>query len=160
NISEANAGAASVAGPTGLNQKLRHALSGTHNAGGMDSLVGGDHEEALGTELQSSIGNFACAHNIIQRRFGAVLLHDGHVLVGGCVENDMRAMLLEDRMQLRAIANVTNDGTESYPSCVGREFAVNFENGVFVVVEKNDGFNRQACNLAREFRANGTAGTG
>ena len=71
-------------------------LGGPHDAGGTNRLVGGDHDEAQHAVTVGQVGHALGAQHVVSDRLADVRFHQRHVLVGGGVEDDFGAMLLED----------------------------------------------------------------
>ena len=66
-----------------------------HDARGMDGLVGGDEDEVPHAELVGHFGHDLGAADVVADRLADVQFHQGHVLVRGGVENDLRMVLRE-----------------------------------------------------------------
>ena len=78
---------------------FRQSLARSHNAGGVDRLVGRDHHHAFRCELVRQISHIAGCDNDVLDRFAGVDLQQRHVFVGGRVKDNFRAVLLKDGAQ-------------------------------------------------------------
>jgi hypothetical protein len=58
------------------------------------------------------------------------------------MEHDMRAMALENLGEVNFVADIGYDWLEARRSGQDRQFAVNLEDRVLIVVEQDDGRNR------------------
>ena len=80
----------------GLEIHLGQAFGGAHDAGGVDGLVRGDQDEAVDTVFQGEFGQPGGAEAVVLDGFAGLMLHHGHVFVGGGVEDDVGLVLRED----------------------------------------------------------------
>ncbi len=94
----------------GLAVDLADALGTTHDVGGVDGLVGRDHDELAGAVTNGKVGNDTRAVDVVLDRHGGVVLHHRHVLVGSGVEDVLGTMLAEDLLHVGRIADGAYDG--------------------------------------------------
>ena len=73
---------------------------------GFDGFVGGDHHELLASEAGGGVGHGACAVDVVFDGLAGVVLHHGHVLVGGGVEDGGGALFLKEVLDALHIADV------------------------------------------------------
>ncbi len=95
-----------------MHQQLSGPLAGPHDAGGVDRLVGGDHHEVLDTGRQGSPQHIASAQHVVGDRLARVLLHQRHMFVSGRVKDNLRPVLIEDRLNALGETNIGNDGLD------------------------------------------------
>ena len=96
----------------GLHVDLCETLGAAHDVGGIDGLVGGDHDHLLDTVLDAFVGDVAGAVDIDEDSLAGVLLHQGDVLVRRGVEDYLRVPLAEDIVQPRRLAHVADHRDE------------------------------------------------
>ena len=72
-----------------LDVDLRDTLAGSHNIGGVDRLVGGDHDEALHIVFDRRIRHILGAQDIGLDGLVGETLHERHMLVGGGMIDDV-----------------------------------------------------------------------
>lgn len=82
-----------------LDVDLGQALGAAHDVGGVDGLVGGDHDHLLHVILHALVGHLAGAAHVDPHGLAGVLLHEGHMLVGGGVEHNLRAVFAEHEVE-------------------------------------------------------------
>ena len=75
---------------------------------GVDCLVGGDEDEIPHAELVGQIGHELGAADVVADRLADVHFHQGHVLVGGGVEDDLRPKLGEELPHAGHVGDVGN----------------------------------------------------
>lgn len=95
-----------------LDVHLCGTLAGTHDVGGVDRLVCGDHEHLFHVVLEAEVGDVAGADDVDEDALAGVFLHEWDVLVGGGVEDNLGAVLLKDVADAVLDADVTDDGDE------------------------------------------------
>ena len=86
---------AGIAGGRGLDRPLGQRLGGAHHGGRLDRLVGRDEHERAHAGLAGDPGDQPRGERVVAHRLDRVQLHHRHVLVGGGVEDDRRAVLGE-----------------------------------------------------------------
>ena len=79
---------------------LAKALGGPHHIGGIHRLICGDHDELLHAILLRNTDHVPGAEHIVLHRLGAVVLHQGHMLVGCRVEHHLGPVCTEHLIQL------------------------------------------------------------
>ena len=89
---------------------LADALAATHDVGGIDGLVGGDHHKLARLVFDGQVGDDACAEDVVLYGHGGVVLHHRHVLVGRGVEDILRLVGGEDLFHLRLVGDGADDG--------------------------------------------------
>ena len=92
----------------GVDEALGNLLRHAHDARGMDRLVGGDEDEVPHAELVGHFGHDLGAADVVADRFADVHFHQGHVLVRGGVENDLRMKLREELPHAGLVGDVGN----------------------------------------------------
>ena len=85
-------------------------LGASHNVGGIDSLVGGNHNKLLDAVLNRKVGNDLSAIDIVLHALAGVVFHHGDVLVGRGVEDIIGAERLEDGFHSVFLADRGNHG--------------------------------------------------
>ncbi len=95
-----------------LDHELAHALRGAHDVGGVDGLVRGDQDEPLDTVGGGGQRGLVGAEDVVLDGFLRIVLHQGHVLVGGGVEDDVGVVAREGGGQLLLVADAPDDHRE------------------------------------------------
>ncbi len=90
----------------GVHEPLGQVLGHAHHAGGIDRLVGRDHDEFLHGEFVGQLGQLLRAADVVLDRLAGVVLHHRHVLVRGGMEHDVGPMLAENLFQPVAVGDV------------------------------------------------------
>ena len=93
----------------GLDDPLAERLALPVDRARVERLVGRDEHEALGRELDGDLRHHLRAEHVVAHRLDRVRLHQRHVLVRGRVEDDLRAVPLEDLAHLRLVLDVADD---------------------------------------------------
>ena len=119
-------------------------LGGAHHRAGVRGLVGRQVYEALAAVLGSGLGEPPRAQDVGGRRLRRVSLEDGHVLVGGSVEDDGRPGLFKQGGRPVAIAQVEQDGLGAVRQWPGRDVVEQR----FVAVEEQQAAGLVASHLA------------
>ena len=76
--------------------ELGDALGGSHNAEGVNGLVGGDEDELAGVVRDGGLSEGEGAESVVFYRGEGVLFHERNMLESGGVEDDLRAMAREE----------------------------------------------------------------
>ena len=93
-----------------LHVNLADALGATHHIGGIDSLVGGNHDELTAAVFQSQVSDNLGADDIVVDTLAGVVLQHGHVLVGSCMEDIFGTIGLEDVIHTVFLTDAHEDG--------------------------------------------------
>ena len=156
-------GGAGVAGVQFVEQRLHvdfgDTLAGTHDVGGVDRLVGGYHHEALRAVFHRHVSHVLGAHDVGLNRLVGVALHEGHVLVGGGVEDYVGAEIAEDLLHALAVADITDEGYETNVGEVVAEVEGDVVQGRLRLLEEDDGFGLVLGDLAHQLAADTACGT-
>ncbi len=89
----------------GLDDHLADPLAGTHDIGGIYRLVRGDHDEPLRAVHGCGRSRLPCAEHVIFDSLAGAGLHQGHMLMGCCVINDIGTILGKNSIQPVGIAH-------------------------------------------------------
>lgn len=142
---------------------LRQALAGAHDVGGVHRLVGGDQDKAPDVALRGHFRGLIGAKDVVQDCLLAALLHEGHVLVGGGVDDNVRLIPAHDPPEGFLIP----DGAHLQDHGIGHELSVllfQFEEEVVHVVlgdiVKDKLFRGKGQDLAAELGSDGSASAG
>ena len=131
-------------------------LGGTHHRAGVRGLVGRQVYEALAAVLGGGLGEPPRAQDVGGGRLCGVSLEDGHVLVGGSVEDDLRLRLLEQGHHPLAIAQVEQDGFGAARQWPGRDVVEQR----LVAVEEQQAAGLVASHLAGDLAPDRATGAG
>jgi len=89
-------------------QELDHPLGGSHHIGGIDRLVGGDDDHLLGVMLPRTPQQCIGAKDVVGDRLLRVELLQRHMLVGRCMEDQLRPVGLDDPVELCLVLHITD----------------------------------------------------
>jgi hypothetical protein len=135
---------------------LSRPLGSAHHRAGVGGLVGRQVYEALAAVLGSGLGEPPRAQDVGFGRLPRVSLEDGHVLVGGRVEDNVGPGLLEQGDRPVAVAQVEQDGFGAGRQWPGRHVVEER----LVAVEEQQATWLVAGHLAGDLAADRTTGAG
>ena len=84
---------------------LAHALRRAHDVRGVYRLVGRNHHKTADVIFFTQLNYVQRAKYVIFHCFYAVLFHERHMLMRGCMNNDMRLVFLHDAAHCRFAAD-------------------------------------------------------
>ena len=151
---------ARVLGGLGLDRPLGQRLGGAHHGRRVDRLVGGDEHEVPDPELAGDPGDQPRGERVVADRLHGVGLHHRHVLVGGGVEDDRRAVLgdhLPHPLLLLAVGQHRHGGADV---AILLELAPDLEQVVLGVVDEHQPVRPDAGDLPAQLGADRAAGAG
>ena len=143
----------------GLAVDFADALGASHDVGGVDGLVGGDHYELLGAVLDGKVGYHARTIYIILYCYAGVVLHHGDVLVGGGMEDVVGAELGEDLLHVVLVGNAADDGVTGYIGELACHHQADVVHGGLCLVDEYHGRGSVEGNLTYHFGTYGTSST-
>ena len=139
--------------PVGLDDPLAQRLRLAHHRLRVRSLVGRDENEALRAELDRDLGDRPRAERVVAHRLERIRLHHRDVLVRRRVEDDTRAVLVEDLAHLDAVLHVADDRGGGVKPALVDELALDLEQRRLSVVDEDDPRRPDARDLPTELRA-------
>jgi hypothetical protein len=92
-----------------LQIELGQPLGRAHDIRGIDSLVGRDEDEAFDAKSHGKFGEILGPDGIVPERLKRLVLHHGHVFVGGGMKYQLRAEALEDARHVFPVENVGDE---------------------------------------------------
>ncbi|OPZ73973.1 MAG: hypothetical protein BWY80_00762 [Firmicutes bacterium ADurb.Bin456] len=160
-VAEADGGEDGFAGGVFLpDNEFGQSFGGAHDAGGIDRLVGGNHYKHFGPEAASCPGCVAGAQDVCLHCFGGVELHQGHVFMGGGMEDNVRPVLLEDCVYPGLVPNIGNLDGQGNSGKTILQIQTDAVDAVFAVAQEHQFFGIHCGHLAAELGADGAAGAG
>src|SRR5690348_15184062 len=117
---------------------LGEALRRAHDTRRTDGLVGRDQNEMGDAKLSRHLSHISCPLNVVQDRLGNVLLHEGYVLVRGCVEYRIRAVPSHDHRHALTVTNIGNHRSYYQPGERSPKLVHQFEDRVLSPTERHD----------------------
>ncbi len=144
--------------PPGLDDPLAERLRLAHHAARIHCLVRRHEDEALRPELDGDIRDGARHQRVVADGLHRVRLDEGHVLVRGGMEDDGRAVLLEDLSHLGRIAGVGEHRRRRVEAALVDELALDLEEPRLRVVDEDEPRGADAGDLATELGADRAAG--
>ena len=154
-----------LAGPPGgvRDEHLGDALAGAHDARRQDGLVRGDEDEALDAGGDRGVEEGHRPADVDVDRVRRMLLHHRHVLVGGGVEDDVRAppvaMSRSMAGRLATLARWARSSPLPWPrERAHLELALDQVEGALGAVHEDEAARAERVDLAGELGADGAAG--
>ena len=144
----------------GLAVDFADALGASHDIGGIDSLVGGNHDKLPGAILHSKVGNDTSTIDIILNSNTRIVLHHGHMLVGGCMENIIGAVGSKDLFHVLLVGNAADDGVTGYIGELACHHQADVVHGSLCLVDEDEGGGVVYGNLAYHLGTDGAGSTG
>ena len=146
--------------PERLYVNFGQAFGTAHDIGGIHGLVGRDHHHLFDVVFQAFQSDVACADDIDQHRFAGIFLHQGDVFVSGGVEYDLGMERAEGEIQAVGQPDVADHGDEFQLREALFEFEPQVVHRGFCIVEQDQFLDSERCQLAAQFRADRTGGSG
>ena len=143
-----------------LDVDFGQALGAAHNVGGVHGLVGGDHHHFLDAVFHAFVGHVLGAIDVHEDGFARVFFHQGHVLVGGGVEDDLRVPRAEREVEPLGVPHVADDGHEVEVFVFVFQLEANVVHRRLGIVVEHEFLDAEAGELAHELRADGAGGAG
>src|SRR5207244_11113613 len=98
--------AAHAIGGPGEENQFADPLGGAHDAGGIHGFIGGDEDEAFATGVGGGVQKVEQAKHIVADGLVHVGLHDGDMLVGSGVEDNLNAVFDEQPAHTVGVGDV------------------------------------------------------
>lgn len=95
-----------------LHQEFGDGFGDAHGVDGVDGFVGGDEDEAGDAKEVGGLEHGVRAEDVVGDGLDHVLLHEGDVLVGRGVEDDIGLVTVEDGVEAGAVTDVGDDGVD------------------------------------------------
>ena len=147
-------------GVEGLDDHLTDALTCAHDVRGVHGLVGGDQDKALAAVDHGGVGGLIGADGVVLDGFAGAVLHEGDVLVGGGVIDDLWMVLLKDLEHAAAVADGADEGHEVEIRILLAQLQLDGVGVVFVDIEDDELLRMVPGHLAAELRADAPAPAG
>ncbi len=134
-----------------LHDHLTTALGRAHDVGGIDRLIGGDHDKSLYPVFFSKIDHVERAEDIVLNRFGRRNLHQRNMFMRRRVEHDLRLILGKDAVHLRVITHGRDQSDQIQTVAVlDVQLLLDIIGVVFVDIHDNDPFGMVLSDLAHQ----------
>ena len=147
-------------GVEGLDHHLTEALGSAHDVGGVHGLVGGDQDKALTAMHHGGIGRLVGADGVVLDGLTGAVFHEGDVLVGRSVIDDLGMILLKDLEDTPAVADGADQDHKVQVRILFAQFQLDGVGVVFVDIEDDELLRVMARDLAAELRADAPATAG
>ena len=144
----------------GLDDHFAEALAGAHDVGGVDGLVGGDEDKALAAVQHGGIGRAVGAEGVVLDRLAGAVLHEGDMLVGGGVVDELGTVGAEDLVQAAAVADRADEGDEVQVGILLAKLELDGIGVVLVDIQNHELLGAVRGDLAAELGADGPAAAG
>ena len=143
-----------------LTVDLANALAATHDIGGVDGFIGGDHDELEGAVLDSEVGHDAGAVDIVLHSDAGVVFHHGHMLIGGGMEDIVGTVGSEDALHMFFIGDAADDGVAQNIGILAGHHEANIVHGGLGLVDEDHQRGLIDGNLAHHLRTDRAGGSG
>ncbi len=144
----------------GLDDHLAQALAGAHDVGGVHGLVRGDQDEALRPEGHGRVGGLVRADGVVLDGLTGAVLHQGHMLVGRRVEDDLWPVFVKHLEDPPAVPDGTDQGHQVQVREVLLQLVLDVVGVVLVDVEDDEFLWLVSDNLPAQLRPDGAAAAG
>ena len=138
-----------------LDIDLCQALGAAHDVGGVHSFISRYHHHALGPVFQALVGHILGAEDIHQHGLAGVLLHQGHVFIGGRVEHHLRMPGAEGVIQPLGMADIPDERHEMEGGIFLGQVQPEVVHGRLAVVVEDNLLGAEIGQLPYQFRADG-----
>ena len=143
-----------------LDDHLTDALGCTHNVCGVDRFIGGDEYELFDFILLSSKSDVVSAEDVILYSFVRAVLHQRNMLMGSCMEDQLRVVFFKYNIQSVEVSHRTDDKAHIFVWVMVLEFLLEVVCGVFIDVQDHEHLRVLLDDLPAEFGTDGTATAG
>ena len=147
-------------GVEALDDHLAEPLAGAHDVGGVHGLVRGDEHESFAAVDHGRIGGLIGADSVVLDGLAGAVLHEGHVLMGRRVIDDLGAILVEHLEDPPAVPHGADEGGQLQSGERGFELELDIIGVVFIDIEDDELLGVMGCDLPAELAADGTAAAG
>ncbi len=163
-VAETNGGKDGVAAPRVfrhcLDAHFIHPFGRAHDIGGIDRFVRGDQNEALHVVLHRDLHKPVRTDDIVEHRFGRMLLHHWHMLIRGRVKHDFRRFLGENLSDRALVFDVGQCSDPAERGVRALQFHLDVVERAFVLIEQDDTGRIVTGNLPAELGTDGSARSG
>ena len=140
-----------------LDDHLTDALGCTHNVCGVDRFIGGDEYELFDFILLSSKSDVVSAEDVILYSFVRAVLHQRNMLMGSCMEDQLRVVFFKYNIQSVEVSHRTDDKAHIFVWVMVLEFLLEVVCGVFIDVQDHEHLRVLLDDLSAEFGTDGSA---
>ncbi len=139
---------------------LGQTLGAPHDIGRVDGLVRGDHDHLLHPVLNALVSYISRTDHIDKHGLARILLHQGDMLVGSGMEDDLRMVCPEREIKPRLKPHITYHRHEIQIRKLGLKFKAQIvHRGLGIVIEDKLLY-AEAGQLTAQFRTDGAGRTG
>ena len=143
-----------------LDHHLAQPLAGPHDVGGVHRLVGADQHEPLRPVFQGGVGGFVGADHVVLDRLIGAGLHQGYMLVGRRVVDDVRAVLVKDRVDPPAVPHGSDEHLQVQVRVAPPQLLLNLIGVVLINIKDDQPARLMGRDLAAELASDGSASAG
>src|SRR5688572_67646 len=142
-----------VLGGRVLHQLLGDSLRRAHHARRANGLVGRDQHEMLHVHFDGCVDDVPGSRNVVRHGLENVVLHQGHMLVRGRVEDRMRTVLLENVEDPRPVTHIRDHRNDLHIGEAQRELLEDVEDRILAVAEEDEARGSEAGQLPAKLRS-------
>ena len=143
-----------------LNDHLADALGGSHNVGGIDRLIRGDHDKALGAAGGCRHRRIEGAEDVVFDGLAGADLHERHMLVRSGMIDDIRTVLVENPVDALLIPDRCNQHHQIQIRIFAAQLLLHVIRAVLIDINQNQLPRMMSRNLPAKLRADGAAAAG
>ena len=144
-------------GVKGLDHHLTEALTGAHDVGRVHGLVGGDEDKAFTAVHHGGIGRLIGADGVVLDGLTGAVLHEGDVLVGCGMIDNLGMILLKNLEDAAAVTDGTDQGHEVQVRILFPQLQLDGVGVVFIDIKDDELLRVMTGHLAAELRADASA---
>ena len=140
-----------------LHDHLAHSLGGTHDAGRVNGLIGGNKNESPNIMLVSSPNNVQRAKHVVLNGFAWTNLHKRNMLVRCRMKHNRGAVLPENLLDAGNVAYASDFHYNVHVVVLGEKLLTQHVRIVFIHIKYNNTSRRQNGKLTAQFATDRTA---
>ncbi len=141
----------------GLDYHLAQTFGGAHDVGWVDCLIRGDEDKTLAMIEHGSVGRFIGADGIVLDRLAGAVLHQGNMLMGCRMVDDVRAVGGKDLIKPAAVTHGADEGDKVEVRVLLPEFQLDVIGVIFIDIKDDELAGIMGCDLTADLAADRAA---
>ena len=143
-----------------LNDHLTDTFRGTHDVGRIHRLVGRDHDESLGSVVSCRHRGIERSAYIVLNRLAGAYLHQRHVLVCGCMVDDIRPVFAENPVDPLHIPDRSDQNHKIQLRVCTLQLLLDVIGAVLIDINDDQLSRAMSRDLTAQLRSDGAASSG